>query len=65
MTSALQAANDTLNLKKAGYTNEQLAAQQAQVNSAKANVESQRAQIKYAEANVNNIAAQLAKNSVR
>ncbi len=60
----LQSAQNNLSLKLAGPTIEQIAAQEAQVKLAEANVKSQLAQIKYAQSNLGNIAAQIAKNTI-
>lgn len=62
--NALQSAQNTLLLKRAGSTQEQINAQEAQVKSAEANMRSQQAQIKYAQANLGNISAQIAKNNI-
>jgi RND family efflux transporter MFP subunit len=59
--NALATAKDQLKLKRAGYTKEQIAAQEAQVDQAKANLASQRAMANQAYANVQNYQAQLAK----
>lgn len=63
--NSLKTAQDNYNLKLAGATNQQIAAQEANVELAEANVKSQLAQIKYAQANVSNIAAQISKNGIR
>ena len=63
--NTLQSAKDNLLLKQAGSTTEQIAAQESNIDLAKANVRSQEAQIKYAQANINNISAQLSKSSIR
>ncbi len=56
---------DELNKTLAGSTLEQIAAQQAAVQQASANVAGQEAQIKGAEASLQNYQAQLAKNVIR
>lgn len=63
-TNALATANDTLALKQAGSTAEDIAAQQAQVQQAQANVTSQQAQIKQAQANISNYEVQLSKTLI-
>jgi len=59
--NSLATAEDQLKLKQAGYTEEQIKAQEAQVDQAKANLASQRAMANQAYANVQNYQAQLAK----
>lgn len=63
--NTLLSAEDQLTLKRAGYTTEQIAAQEAAVEQAKANISSQQAQIKYAQANVQNITAKIEKTLLR
>jgi len=63
--SNLQLEEDNLVLKKAEATDEQIAAQEAQVKQAEAYVLSQQAQIKQAKANVNNYYAQISKTVIR
>ena len=63
--NTLNTAKDNLALKQAGFTPEQLSAQQSNVDQAQANVNSQKAQIKYAGANVNNYQALLGKTVVK
>ena len=60
--AGLKNASETLNLKRAGFTTEQIGAQEAQVKSAEATVKVQEAQVRYAEANLSSISAQLEKN---
>ena len=59
--NSLATTEDQLKLKQAGYTEEQIKAQEAQVDQAKANLASQRALLNQAYANVQNYQAQLAK----
>lgn len=59
---AIQKIENELNLKLAGSTPEQIAAQEAAVKQAEAYLQSQNAQIKYAQANVQNFLAQMSKN---
>lgn len=63
--NALSSAEAELSLKRAGSTGEQIAAQEAQVKQAEANVAAQRAQISHALASVQNIQAQIAKTILR
>ena len=63
--SNLKLEESNLALKKAGIIEEQIAAQEAQVTQAEANIVSQQAQIKQAEANVENYQAQIAKTIIR
>lgn len=57
--NALSLVQDELTLKQAGATNEQISAQEAQVEQAKANVASQRKQIKQFESSIAVIFAQI------
>lgn len=59
--NSLLTAKDQLRLKRAGATEEQIQAQEAQVDQAKASLASQRAMLNQAYANVQNYQAQLAK----
>jgi HlyD family secretion protein len=59
--NSLATAQDQLSLKQAGATAEQIRAQEAQLNQAKANLASQRAQVNQAYASVQNYQAQLDK----
>jgi RND family efflux transporter MFP subunit len=59
--NSLSSAQDQLKLKRAGYTDEQIKAQEAQVDQAKANLAGQRAMLNQAYANVQNFQAQLSK----
>ena len=59
--NSLATASVELALLKAGSSQEQIAAQEAQVKQAEANILVQKAKIKQAEANMQNIQAQLAK----
>jgi len=63
--NALKIAREQLQLKKAGATQEQISAQEAALNQAKANLASQEAQIKQSVASVSSSRAQLAKNALR
>jgi RND family efflux transporter MFP subunit len=56
--NALKAAEDQLALKRAGYTSDQIKAQEAAVNQAKANLSSAQAQLSQAQANLQNYQAQ-------
>ncbi|KKU20797.1 MAG: Efflux transporter, RND family, MFP subunit, partial [Candidatus Azambacteria bacterium GW2011_GWC1_46_13] len=58
-SNSLKSAEDDLALKKAGTTAEQIAAQEAQVKQALANVSGQRALIKQAEADIASVKAQI------
>jgi HlyD family secretion protein len=59
--NAVLSAQDQLKLKRAGYTEDQIKAQESQVDQAKANLASQKALLNQAYANVQNYQAQLAK----
>ncbi len=59
--NAVLSAQDQLKLKRAGYTQDQINAQEAQVDQAKANLASQKAMLNQAYANVQNYQAQLSK----
>jgi len=61
----LRAAETQLLLKKAGYTREQLQAQEAVVQQAEANVKAQDAQIRYAQSSLQSSSSELAKNFLR
>ena len=62
---ALEAAREELALKRAGATTEQIAAQEARVQQARANLASQEARIAQSQASVAGYRAQLAKNTIR
>jgi len=62
--SALAAAEDELNLKKAGSTKEQIDAQEQRVVQAEANIGQQEAVVKQQEANVNSLKAQILKTII-
>ena len=63
--NALATAQDQLDLKRAGYTPEQIKAQEAQVKQAEASVNAQRAAISQAWANVQNYQAQIDKTILK
>ncbi|MBN2087373.1 efflux RND transporter periplasmic adaptor subunit [Candidatus Peregrinibacteria bacterium] len=63
--NALLTAQNNLSLKKAGYTQEQIKAQEAMVEQAKANLASQKAMVNQAYANVQQYQAQLEKTVLR
>ena len=62
--NSLAVAQAELDLKKAGYTSQQISGQEAQVKQARANIASGEAQIKQAEANAKNYQAQLSKTII-
>ncbi len=63
--NTLATAQDQLDLKRAGYTQEQIKAQEAQVKQAKASVNAQRAAISQAWASVQNYQAQIDKTILK
>ena len=63
--NALATAQDQLDLKRAGYTPEQIKAQEAQVKQAEASVNAQRAAISQAWASVQNYQAQIDKTILK
>jgi len=60
----IERIQNELNLKLAGYTQEQIQSQEASVLQAEANIESQEAIVRQYEANLANISAQIAKTSI-
>ena len=63
--NTLATAQDQLDLKRAGYTEDQIRAQEAQVKQAEASVSAQRAAISQAWANVQNYQAQIDKTILK
>lgn len=61
----LRVAETQLALKKAGYTNEQIKAQESAVKQAEANLKAQNAQIQFAQSSLASSSAELAKNYLR
>ena len=65
LKNVLATARDTLTLKQAGYSEEQIRGQEAQVKQAKANIASQGAMVAQAVANAENIQAQIDKATLK